>query len=131
MECGGCTACCESLPIDEGGFIKKADTECIHCDNGCAVYASRPESGVRLSLVKPMGVIFEKLTTKIYLGLVMNSRIDNWRRRNPALLEYVDRCNSKGISVVISSFYIGLMEVFPAKEHRRDKVIEIALKVAS
>ena len=78
-----------------------------------------------------VGVIFEKLTTKIYLGLVMNSRIDNWRRRNPALLEYVDRCNSKGISVVISSFYIGLMEVFPAKEHRRDKVIEIAMKVAS
>jgi hypothetical protein len=42
--CGGCTACCKHLTIDEVDFKKPAGFLCKHCveEVGCSIYQSRP-----------------------------------------------------------------------------------------
>lgn len=43
-QCGGCTACCKIVPVDE--LAKPANTRCQHqrFRKGCAIYARRPMS---------------------------------------------------------------------------------------
>jgi hypothetical protein len=42
--CGGCTACCKHLTIEEADFKKPAGFLCKHCVEtvGCAIYQGRP-----------------------------------------------------------------------------------------
>lgn len=43
-ECGGCSACCVSLLINEDNLKKEADIPCQNLgeNGGCAIYAQRP-----------------------------------------------------------------------------------------
>lgn len=42
-ECGGCTACCVVMRIDEPDIQKLTSSACRHCvGGGCAIYAARP-----------------------------------------------------------------------------------------
>lgn len=79
MECGGCTFCCDILPVN---WLKKpAMQSCIHCDNGCKIHTEKPaectdfeceytKSKKSHTDVRPdnLGIMFEKLTDNIILG---------------------------------------------------------------
>ena len=42
-ECGGCTACCFELTIDDPELSKPPRQACVHCaPQGCAIYEVRP-----------------------------------------------------------------------------------------
>jgi hypothetical protein len=42
-ECGGCTACCVEITIDDPMLAKPARETCVHCvGSGCSIYESRP-----------------------------------------------------------------------------------------
>jgi hypothetical protein len=44
-ECGGCTVCCTSLPIQSDGLEKQAGVACQNlCEGGCAIYDKRPRA---------------------------------------------------------------------------------------
>lgn len=77
MDCGDCKECCTALPVVE--LNKPMGVRCDHvCENGCGVYANRPEScqtflcmwlqmpEVKLEL-RPdkCGVIFERKDEKV------------------------------------------------------------------
>ncbi|THD38243.1 MAG: YkgJ family cysteine cluster protein [Sphingomonas sp.] len=43
-ECGGCTACCFEITIDDPKLAKPPRETCVHCTaNGCSIYAARPQ----------------------------------------------------------------------------------------
>lgn len=134
MECNDCTKCCESLPIVE--IHKPENVMCKHCDSGCTIYPTRPISCRNFDcvyllsddlseLLRPdkTGVIFEKVTTRIYLALVT---IDDWE--TDVIKQYIEQLNNEGISVIVSKFGKGILEVFTAEHHERNKVVEISMR---
>jgi hypothetical protein len=40
--CGDCTLCCTVLAIDQPEMQKEAGVPCRHCQDGCAIYETRP-----------------------------------------------------------------------------------------
>lgn len=138
MECGDCTACCKVLPIDDDILAKDSNVLCVHCDKGCTVYDDRPISCVNFNCVyiedgydeslRPdkTGVIFEKITTKIYLGLVDQDCLNTWNTIQ--MSAHIKQYNDQGISVVVSSFSDGIINVYCADDHKIDKVLQIALE---
>lgn len=142
MDCAGCTACCESLPINDIKLTKPEGVLCMHCDKGCSIYDDRPEScrnfdclynlaeDMHISL-RPdnLNVIFEDITTKIQLGLVHHKHLKDWK--TDTLLKHIEKLNAKGISVVISSFSTGIIDIFNTKAHDKFKVLEIAMGAAN
>lgn len=141
MDCLGCMACCESLPINDIKLTKPEGVLCVHCDNGCSIYDDRPEScrnfdcmynlaaDMDISL-RPdkLNVIFEGITTKIQLALVHHNHIDDWK--TDTLMDHIAKLNADGISVVISSFRTGMIDIFTTEAHDRNKVLEIAMRTA-
>ena len=137
--CDGCTECCYSLPINESEFVKQEGVMCTHCDKGCTIYDTRPESCKEFNCVylvtntdeslRPdkTNVIFEMIYTKIYLALVRKEFLDSWRTK--LITDYINKLNEEGISVVVSSFENGLIEVFTAHNHNEEKVLEMIKKV--
>lgn len=137
MNCDGCTACCTILPIEDTQLIKLENVTCTHCDKGCTIYESRPESCVNFECVyiqdgyseeiRPdkSGVIFDKLTTRIYQALISRDRLDSWDTE--PMRDYIRSLNDQGISVVVSDFKRGITEIRNAKEHDPNKVFEISL----
>ena len=80
-ECGSCNYCCEVLPIPE--IQKPQSVLCKNCTEtkGCDIYNSRPQSCKNFDCLylqsddmdvslrpNECGVMFEKVTTKIYFG---------------------------------------------------------------
>ena len=138
MECGECMACCKSLPIDDIKLVKANNVICQHCDKGCRIYDDRPESCVNFNCVfiedgydislRPdkTGVIFEKITTKIYLALLDEDYLDRWE--TPEMLRHIENYNNQGISVVISSFSTGIIDTKCTEAHDPNKVLEIVLR---
>lgn len=140
--CDGCTECCDMIPIDTVKFEKPEGVLCPFCTKGvgCNIYSTRPEVCrefpclYRLSdldeSLRPdkTHVIFEMLYTKIYLALVNRENLDSWKTE--LMMEYINKLNAAGISVVASSFMNGVIEVFTAPKHEKDKVLELARKVA-
>jgi hypothetical protein len=43
-ECGSCTQCCIVPAIDKPEFQKEPASVCRHCDNGCQIYETRPQT---------------------------------------------------------------------------------------
>ena len=43
-ECGDCTQCCIVPAIDKPDFQKEPASVCRHCDNGCRIYDTRPQT---------------------------------------------------------------------------------------
>ena len=85
MDCGECTLCCELFPVK--WLSKPANEPCIHCDNGCAIHETKPKecSGFDCAFVQGVdvavkfrpdncGVIFERLTDKIFYGTVNHNK---------------------------------------------------------
>ena len=137
MECGECTACCKFLPINDGILVKEENKLCTFCERGCTIYDERPESCVNFNCVyitdgydkslRPdkTGVIFDKITTKIYYGLVGEDYLDRWDTIQ--MRQHIKAFNEDGISIVVSSFSKGIMDIFCSENHNKDKVMEIAL----
>ena len=82
MKCDGCTACCTLLPIE--AINKPINTACQHCDLGCTIYESRPQTcvdfecaylqGKNLPLsLRPdkCGIIFIRRANRIFSGALM------------------------------------------------------------
>ena len=82
MDCGECTACCTSLPI--AALNKPINTHCTHCDKGCTIYDSKPQTcsdfecayiqGTNIPLaLRPdnCGVIFIKMDDKTFHGVAI------------------------------------------------------------
>jgi len=143
VECGGCTACCDALEVKDIILVKPAGIKCPHsCDIGCSIYDNRPQ-GCRgfdcvylLEQDSPLelrpdktGVIFEKVTTKIFLALIKAESLETWD--TPLIRQYIKQLNNKGISVVVSSYDKGLMEVHTAAAHTPDKVVQITMRLAN
>jgi len=138
MNCDGCYECCISLPINDTALTKPENSKCTFCDKGCTIYEERPESCVNFNCVyidegyneslRPdrSGVIFDRITTKIYYGLVSERRINTWDTIQMG--EYIKSLNAKGISVVIAAFSTGITDIRCAKGHDINKVLEIALR---
>lgn len=151
MECDGCTACCKVLPIDsrlgrlkdeveKHTIIVKEGVQCSYCDNGCTIHKERPricrtfdcvyiQDGYDESL-RPdkSGVIFEKVRTKIFLATIDEDFIDKWETEE--MLNHIDNYTSNGISVVVSSFSKGLIDVYCAEGHDRNVVMKLTLQEA-
>ena len=87
MECDGCTLCCELLEIKE--VNSPAGELCKHCNNGCdihdtiipkecsgfyCVYLQMENASINLRPDK-CGVIFEKITTDVFIGTVDSKKI--------------------------------------------------------
>ena len=140
MECDGCTACCKILPIYDKILVKEQNTLCKFCDKGCTIYEERPISCVNFNCVyitdgygetlRPdkSGVIFEKVRTKIFLATVDKDFIDAWKTQE--MIKHIQNYNDDGISVVVSSFSNGLIDVYCAENHDRDIVIKLTLQEA-
>lgn len=106
-ECGECMACCTMLPID--AINKPANKQCWHCDNGCAIYDSKPQTcndyecayyqGKNLPLsLRPdkCGIIFTKKTDRIFSGvLVTGVPVNN------AAKGQIKSFNEQGFSVIL------------------------------
>lgn len=135
MECETCTECCTSLPIDDIDIIKEAGKKCKYCALGCTIYTSRPESCINFNCtydntdinLRPdkTHVIFERLTTKIHLALVHQNYLNTWK--SPTLKKYIKQLNSAGISIVVSSFKTGILEIHTAENHEENKVRAIVI----
>ena len=114
--CGECTACCITLPVD--ALSKPANEMCVHCDGGCTIYEDRPQdcslfecaylqSTAQIEL-RPdnCGIIFEKLTDKIFFGTV-------FKQPTKAAVEQVHSFIDQGFSVVL----VSNIKRFPLKIH--------------
>ena len=137
-ECGSCNYCCEVLPIPE--LQKPASVLCQNCTKnvGCNIYDSRPEScrnfdclylqsdDMDISLrPNECGIMFEKVTTKIYFGTELPKDVGSWKKLN--VFNYIKSLNEKGISVVISSFTSTPNEFFLAEGHKKEMVQKIIM----
>ena len=71
------------------------------------------------------GVMFEKVTTKIYFGTELPKDVGSWKKLN--VFNYIKSLNDKGISVVISSFTNSQPEVFLAEGHKKEMVLKIIM----
>lgn len=83
MECGGCTACCTVLKIDD--IDKPMDTPCQYCTGmGCSIHSAKPEtcklfkcgyySGKNVpDGLRPdkCGIIFIKKNDRIFSGILV------------------------------------------------------------
>jgi len=142
-QCDGCTACCTALEVRDIILIKPAGKTCpFVCKTGCSIYDNRPlgchgydcvyilEEDTPLEL-RPdkTGVLFEKATTRIYLALIQEERLNDWDTE--LIRNYIKKLNDGGISVVLCSYKHGLMDVFVTSEHDPDKVVEITMGLAN
>ena len=134
--CGECTLCCILLPINDVSLNKEHSVLCSNCDKGCKIYEDRPESCINFNCnfiednldisLRPdkTNIIFEKIMTKIHMGLVATEYADDWQ--TDKVEDYIKTLNGDGISVIITSFKTGIMEVYCAPGHIKEKVIEIS-----
>ena len=135
--CGDCTLCCKLLPIEDKDLSKDHSVLCNHCDKGCTIYEDRPESCVNFNCnfiednldisLRPdnTNIIFEKIRTKIYMGLIDPSFADSWK--SDTVDSYIEELNKYGISVIMTSYKTGIQDVYCAEGHDKNKVIEISM----
>lgn len=138
QECGECNLCCKLLPINDTELSKEHSVMCSHCDKDCTIYDNRPESCVNFNCnfiednlditLRPdkTNIIFEKIMTKIYMGLIDPDFVDLWNTET--VKKYIKKLNVDGISVVMTSFKTGIQEVYCAPGHVKEKVIEISIR---
>lgn len=86
-QCGDCTACCALFPIAELG--KGLNEGCAHCDGGCTIYDTRPQSCTGFNClylqssapveVRPdrCGIVFEKLSSRLIYGTTFK-KVSKW-----------------------------------------------------
>jgi hypothetical protein len=137
--CGSCTLCCELLPIKE--LKKPASVLCSNCTlgKGCNIYSKRPESCRNFDCLyiqsdemdislrpNECGVMFEKVTTKIYFGTELPKKVGSWKELK--LFNYIKSLNDKGISIVISSFSNTPNKFFLAEGHKKEIVEKIIIR---
>lgn len=140
--CDGCTACCDALEVDDIILRKPAGVTCPHvCEVGCGIHESRPQGCRGFDCVYLLsdddismrpdktGVIFERVTTKIYLALIKEERISDWN--SELIRDYIKQLNNDGISVVVASYGQGLIDVMATEAHNPGKVAEITMRLAS
>lgn len=132
-ECGDCTLCCELFEVK--WLNKPINTKCKFCDKGCLIQDTKEdecrnfdclyiESDMDESL-RPdkIDVLFEKITTKIYLAL---NHYNNPKAYNSAIvLKYIKKLNLEGISVIASSYTSEPNKAFLAKGHEEEKIESI------
>lgn len=131
-KCEGCTACCEAFDIVE--LNKPHSTACSFCKNsGCSIWDKKPVACNTFSCLylqeempkelRPDNckVIFEKLTTKIYLALSHHKDENAYREKN--VMEFIKDLNDQGISVVTSSYgHTAEKEIFVGEGHTQEGV---------
>lgn len=135
-QCEECNLCCKLLPINDTQLTKPQGILCEHCDGGCSIYDTKPVSCTNFDCVyiedsldsslRPdkIGIIFEKVTTKIYMALLED--YNNWK--STEVLEYINNLNKEGTSVVITSFKTGITDIFCAPGHKKEIVSKICLE---
>ena len=132
MKCGECTLCCELFPVK--WLNKPPNTICKYCNNGCVIHTTKPKECTNfdclyiLHKLKPelrpdkIGIVFEDITTKIYLGTYKISKVWN----DPIVKEYIEYLNKKGISVLLSSFHNeNEIKIFTTKGHTKKGVLKV------
>jgi|TARA_R110000796_G_scaffold24033_1_gene68745 hypothetical protein len=138
--CGDCTLCCDLLPIPE---IKKPHSQlCGDCvlSVGCSIHSTRPESCRTFNCLyiesdesemgnslKPnkSNVIFEKLTTNIYIAI--NHYNEPTAYKSKLVLDFIKSLNEKGISVATTSFTNETKQIFLAEGHSEEGVLSVIL----
>ena len=121
--CGECVACCTMLQID--AIDKPANVQCRHCDNGCAIHTTKPQTcadyecayyqgkDVPLSL-RPdnCGIIFTKKSDRIFSGILVTGVPVTDAARGQ-----IQAFNDQGFSVVLINAEKMRMKPMLAAEH--------------
>jgi len=139
-ECGTCTLCCDLFPVK--WLNKSEDTKCIHCDLGCKIQATKDDECREFDCeyilddtmnieLRPdnCDVLFEKITTRIYLALAKSDNSNAWKEKN--VMVHINKLNKKGISVITSSYTDTPKEIFLADGHTKEKVWSIAVNLVN
>ncbi len=133
MDCDGCTMCCKLLPIAD--MDSPSGVYCKECNItvGCKIYNKRPEDCKMFNCAYKQveiintdlnpdkcGVIFEKATSKIFLGTIDDSVFCL-----PDIVKVqIDMFLKQGFSVVLRHLKIKTPYVFCAEGYKADKVLE-------
>lgn len=72
-------------------------------------------------------IVFEKVTEEIYIGTVDPNYLDAWK--NKTVNKFIDKLNSKGISVIISSFTNEPKRFKVAKGHTPPEIYAKAMSI--
>lgn len=138
-ECGGCTLCCELLPVPQ--LQKPESVLCGFCKRGvgCTVHERRPlvcrtfdcvyiqdeEIGLEL---RPDNckVMFEKVNDTLYLALELPRDVGSWREKKVS--DFIKKLNKKGISIIVSSFTRTPKEFLLAEGVTKEQVWDIAMQ---
>lgn len=138
-ECGGCTVCCELLPVPQ--LQKPESTLCGHCEAkvGCRIHSIRPKVCRTFDCVyihnedmdlklRPDNckVMFEKVTNDLYLALELPRDVGSWK--NKKVLQFIQQLNEKGISIIVSSFTRTPKEFLLAEGVTKEQVWNIAMQ---
>lgn len=137
-KCDKCSLCCELFPVK---WLNKAPLKkCKYqCKLGCAIQETKPDECSNFDCLfiqqeletelRPdkIGVVFEDVTTRIYLGTYKTPRV--WE--NPIVKKYIEYNNKKGISILFSSFYLpNEIMIFATEEHTEEGVLRVATNLA-
>ncbi len=123
--CGGCTACCDSVPVKEinlGAYVRcphlRAPPDLGH---GCGIYADRPWSCRAWSCIwmisdlpeeyRPdrLGVVLDPIPDLVRVEgeemvasqfWVLPGHEDDWRNPDAPIMELVEQCFERGMAVL-------------------------------
>jgi len=139
-KCEECTLCCELLPIKE--INKQPSVLCSDCtlSKGCNIYNNRPEECKNFNclyiednempdFLRPdkCNVIFEKITTKIFIAINHYNEPFAYEREN--VIDYIKSLNEKGISVITTSFTNEPNEVFVGEGHTEEGIKRVTSNI--
>ena len=126
--CGDCTACCNVLLIED--INKQAYTPCQHCDGGCAIYDTKPQTCNEFEcaylqakdvpeLLRPdkCGIIFIKRTDSIFSGLILPDV-----EVSDAAKGQVNAFNAQGFSVVLKKQNANKPHIMLSEGHNADEI---------
>lgn len=130
--CGGCTVCCDILPVK--WLNKPKNTKCLHCiiNVGCNIqstkedecrdfdcsYVQSNKSNIQLRPDK-CGIMFEKITDNIFYGTV----VPDIKIKDVAK-DQINSFQSQGYSVILYSFNESKPLIFLAENHIETEILQ-------
>jgi len=112
-ECGGCTMCCDVLPVPQ--LNKPENTLCINCvAEGCGIHATRPsvcrdfqcyytlsEQSIEFRPDKT-DCMFELVSDDIMICTLHRRNLNAWK--DPKIQIFINELKDKNISTIITSY---------------------------
>lgn len=131
MKCDGCTLCCELLNIP--WMDSPADELCKHCNGkGCDIYDTAPKdcldyqcSYLQMEQVSinmrpdKCGVIFEKLTNKLFVGNIDPKQT----KPKEIVMKQITSFLNDGYSVILYHKKITKPIIFNTKDRSKESVV--------